>query len=184
MKIQYVAYLMLFIAGIWGGSLLVANFSSPSHSTTSLKPPPVLATNFSLPDLEDKSHQFDEWKGKIRVLNFWATWCPPCRKETPMFVELQEKLAAQGVQFIGVAIDEKQKTQDFIDTFGVTYPILYGADNAIAVATAYGDRLGMLPWTVVIDRQGSIVYTQAGEFTRQHIESVLHPLLTTQTSSN
>ena len=184
MKIQYVAYLMLFIAGIWGGSLLVSNLSNSSQSAVSLKPAPVMAADFSLPDLEGKTRQFNEWKGKIRVLNFWATWCPPCRKETPMFVELQEKLSTQGVQFIGVAIDEKQKTQDFIDTFGVTYPIMYGADDAIEVAKTYGDRLGMLPWTVVIDKQGSIVYTQAGEFTRQHIESVLQPLLTTQTSSH
>ena len=175
---------MLFVAGVWAGSLLVSNNSKPSQSASALKQAPKQASNFTLPDLEDKTHQFDEWKGKIRVLNFWATWCPPCRKETPMFVELQEKLASQGVQFIGVAIDEKQKAQDFIDTFGVTYPILYGADNAIKVATAYGDRLGMLPWTVVIDKHGSIIYTQAGEFTRQHIESVLQPLLTTQTSSN
>jgi len=175
---------MLFIAGIWGGSLLVSNNSNPEQPATSPKQAPIKASNFSLPDLEDKTHQFDEWKGKIRVLNFWATWCPPCRKETPMFVELQEKLAEQNVQIIGVAIDEKQKTQDFIDTFGVNYPILYGADDAIKVAETYGDRLGMLPWTVVIDKQGSIIYTQAGEFTRQHIESVLHPLLSTQTSPN
>jgi len=174
MKQQYLAYLMLFIAGIWGGSILVSKLST-HHELKQTATPKVI--DFALPDLEGTTHQFNEWSNKIRVLNFWATWCPPCRKETPMFVDLQEQLGDKGLQFVGVAIDEKQKVQDFIDSFGVTYPILYGADNAIEVAKSYGDRLGALPWTVVIDRDGTIVYTQAGEFTRQKFDSIIQPLL-------
>ena len=112
MKVQYLAYLMIFIAGVWGGNELVKLFSNDEEITTAANQQLNLhVTNFSLHDLEGNTHQFKEWDGKVRVLNFWATWCPPCRKETPMFVEMQDQLGAQGLQFIGVAIDKKQKVQ-------------------------------------------------------------------------
>ena len=178
MKVQYLAYLMIFIAGVWGGNELVKLFSNDEEITTAANQQLNLhVTNFSLHDLEGNTHQFKEWDGKVRVLNFWATWCPPCRKETPMFVEMQDQLGAQGLQFIGVAIDEKQKVQDFMDTYGVNYPMLIGAEDAIKVAEQYGNRFGALPWTVVINREGTIVHAQAGEFTRQKAESVIRPLL-------
>ena len=94
-----------------------------------------------------------------------------------MFVEMQEQLGDKGLQFIGVAIDEKQKVQDFMDTFGVNYPMLIGTDDAIEVAKQYGNRFGALPWTVVINREGTIVHTQGGEMTRQKAESIIQPLL-------
>lgn len=94
-----------------------------------------------------------------------------------MFVEMQEQLGDKGLQFIGVAIDEKQKVQDFMDTFGVNYPMLIGTDDAIEVAKQYGNRFGALPWTVIINREGTIVHTQGGEMTRQKAESIIHPLL-------
>lgn len=178
MKSRYIAYLMLFLAGLWGGTQLVKLFSNNEEiSTAAQAQVNQQATNFSLQDIDGNKHEFSEWDGKIRVLNFWATWCPPCRKETPMFVEMQEQLGDKGLQFIGVAIDEKQKVQDFMDTFGVNYPMLIGTDDAIEVAKQYGNRFGALPWTVVINREGKIVHTQGGEMTRQKAESVIQPLL-------
>jgi thiol-disulfide isomerase/thioredoxin len=178
MKVKYLAYFMIFIAGVWGGNELVKVFSNEKDITAAANQQLNLhVTNFSLNDLEGNTHQFNEWDGKVRVLNFWATWCPPCRKETPMFVQLQEELGEKGLQFIGVAIDEKQKVQDFMDTYGVNYPMLIGAEDAIKVAEQYGNRFGALPWTVVINREGTIVHAQAGEFTRQKAESVIRPLL-------
>jgi peroxiredoxin len=94
-----------------------------------------------------------------------------------MFVEMQDQLGSRGLQFIGIAIDDKQKVQDFMDTFGVNYPMLIGTDDAIEVAEQYGNRFGALPWTVVIDRSGTIVHAQGGEFTRQKADSVIRPLL-------
>ena len=111
------------------------------------------------------------------MLNFWATWCPPCVKETPTFVELQEQYIDSGVQFIGVAIDNKIAVQEFMDTYGVSYPMLIGEDNAIQVAKDYGDRYGALPYTVIINRQGQIHFIQRGEMTRDMAEKNIKELL-------
>jgi peroxiredoxin len=178
MKSNYVAYVLLFLAGLWGGNELVKLFSNEEAITAAAEAQRNRhASEFSLHDLQGKAHQFSEWDGKVRVLNFWATWCPPCRRETPMFVEMQEQLGSQGLQFIGVAIDEKQKVKDFMDTYGVNYPMLIGTEDAIEVAEQYGNRFGALPWTVVIDREGTIIHAQGGEFTRQNADSVIRPLL-------
>ncbi|HEY5604620.1 MAG TPA: TlpA disulfide reductase family protein [Gammaproteobacteria bacterium] len=178
MKSRYIAYLLLFLAGLWGGNELVkVFFSNEEISTTAQTELHRPAFPFALQDLDGNTHEFGEWNGKVRVLNFWATWCPPCRKETPLFVEMQEQLGSQGLQFIGIAIDEKHKVQDFMDTYGVNYPILIGTDDAIEVAKQYGNRFGALPWTVVINREGTIVHVQGGEMTRQKAESIVQPLL-------
>lgn len=94
-----------------------------------------------------------------------------------MFVEMQEQLGDKGLQFVGVAIDEKDKVLDFMDSYGVNYPMLIGTDDAIKVAEQYGNRFGALPWTVVVDRTGTIVHAQGGEFTRQKANAVITPLL-------
>lgn len=178
MKTQYIAYLMLFIAGVWGGNELVKLFANNDDITQAANQQVnTHVQDFSLHDIEGASHKFSEWQDKVRVLNFWATWCPPCRKETPMFVEMQEQLGDKGLQFVGVAIDEKQKVIDFMDSYGVNYPMLIGTDDAIKVAEQFGNRFGALPWTVVIDRNGTIVHAQGGEFTRQKAESIIKPLL-------
>lgn len=132
---------------------------------------------FSLPDLDGVEHSISQWAGKVIVLNFWATWCPPCRKETPMFVELQEQWGPQGLQFVGIAIDEKSKVKDFVDTYGVNYPVLIGVDDAIAIAKAYGNRFGALPYTVFIDRNGHIAHVQRGELPRETAEETIKSLL-------
>jgi len=178
MKLQHFAYLLIFVAGLWGGSELVKRMSNQDEIQQATRATfNTQVSNFELPDLEGTTHQFNEWANKVRVLNFWATWCPPCRKETPMFIELQEQYGAQGLQFVGVAIDESEKVQDFIDTFGVNYPTLIGTENAIEVAKRYGNRFGALPYTVIINRQGTIVYAQSGEMSREKTESVIRPLL-------
>jgi len=178
MKSRYIAYFMLFMAGLWGGTQLVKLLSNSEEiSAAAQAQQNQHATDFALLDIDGNKHDFSEWDGKIRVLNFWATWCPPCRKETPMFVEMQEQFGDKGLQFIGVAIDDKEKVQDFMDTFGVNYPMLIGTEDAIEVAKQYGNRFGALPWTVVINRDGTIVHTQGGEMTRQKAESIIHPLL-------
>ncbi len=128
---------------------------------------------FELKDLDGKLRNADEWNGQVMVVNFWATWCPPCRKEMPEFIALQEKYASAGLQFVGIALDDAQKVADFIDTIGVEYPILVGQDDATRVSDAYGNRLGALPYTAVVDRSGTIVKTFRGEVSRQAIEKVI-----------
>lgn len=132
---------------------------------------------FILPDTSGSEHNIGEWDGKVLVINFWATWCPPCRKEMPAFIELQDEFADQGLQFIGVAIDDADKVKDFMDTYGVNYPMLLGDLAAIEIAKQYGNRFGALPYTVIVDREGKIVFTRRGELEKHEAETEIKKLL-------
>lgn len=126
--------------------------------------------DFTLPDLEGKKRSIKEWDGKVVLLNFWATWCPPCRKEMPAFVELQDQYGKQGLQIVGLAIDQRGPVEDFSDGIGVNYPIIFGEESALTISAKYGNRLGQLPYTVLIDRKGIIRYIRKGEITKEMAE--------------
>jgi thiol-disulfide isomerase/thioredoxin len=117
---------------------------------------------FWLPDPAGVRHGIAEWDGKLLVMNFWATWCPPCLHEIPMFIALQERYGDRGVQFLGVAIDDGDKVRAFAEEIGLNYPTLHGQLDAIEVMTAYGNKSGGLPYTVVISRAGAIVARHPG----------------------
>jgi len=136
-----------------------------------------LRPEFSLPDLEGKMRNIKEWDNKVLVINFWATWCPPCRKEMPAFIELQEQYGEQGLQFIGVAIDTPDAVTDFSDTYGINYPMMVGELEAIEIGKKYGNRFGALPYTVITDRSGKIVFVQRGELLKETAENTIKPLL-------
>lgn len=126
---------------------------------------------FVLPDLAGKLRNVDEWNGQVLIVNFWATWCPPCKREMPDFVELQEVYGSQGLQFVGIALDEADKVENFVDTLGVEYPILLGGDKALKTSSEYGNSYGALPYTAVVGRDGMIVSTYRGEVKRKDIEA-------------
>ncbi len=128
---------------------------------------------FTLPDLEGNPWRAEEWRGRVLVINFWATWCPPCRREMPLFVALDEAFRKRGVLFVGIAIDDPQAVRDFVDTHGIEFPILLGQERGIELARRLGNRLEALPYTLVTDRDGRIRLRQAGEMEA----GVLRPLL-------
>ena len=149
----------------------------PQATTDTSSPIGKQRPEFSLADLQGKVHDIKEWDGKVLVINFWATWCPPCRKELPAFVELQEKYAAKGLQFVGVAVDTPQNVSDFVDTYGVNYPMLVAELEAIDIGKKYGNRFGALPYTVIVDRSGKIVFVHRGELPKEIAEKSILPLL-------
>lgn len=132
---------------------------------------------FSMPDRYNKTRNIKEWDGKIILLNFWATWCPPCRKEMPAFIELQKKYGSKGFQVIGVALDEISQVNVFANEIGVNYPLLVGSLNAAEISRAYGNSGGQLPYTVFINRKGELVAVKRGEISKQQTEKVIRKLL-------
>lgn len=132
---------------------------------------------YELPDVDGKTHRPGEWDGKVVLVNFWATWCPPCRKEMPGFVRMKAKYAAQGFDIIGIAIDQPEAVAAFAKEMHLNYTTLHGQANASLVSRDYGDSAGALPYSVLLDRKGNIRYTTAGELTESVLESKLKPLL-------
>jgi thiol-disulfide isomerase/thioredoxin len=133
--------------------------------------------NFTLPELDGKQHSLEEWRGKVIVLNFWATWCPPCREEIPLLIALQKKRAADGLQVVSVAIDNKTAVMLYRQSSGINYPVLMGGNDAFELVARYGNRMGSLPFTVIIDRSGSIAVRKLGAFTQNELESLVEPLI-------
>jgi thiol-disulfide isomerase/thioredoxin len=130
-----------------------------------------------LPDLAGHLQAMKQWQGKVLVLNLWAPWCPPCRREIPDFIRLQDRHGKAGLQFVGIALDDPDKVAAFVDETGINYPILLGGEDAPVLSQAAGNRLGGLPFTVVFDRRGNAVATLTGGVTEARLEALVKPLL-------
>ncbi|MES9858679.1 MAG: TlpA disulfide reductase family protein [Sedimenticola sp.] len=132
---------------------------------------------FSFVDLKGASRNSSEWQNKLLVVNFWATWCPPCRDEMPLFIETQEKYAAKGVQVIGIAIDNPQMVEEFSEVYGINFPVLLGDVDAMELAERMGNSFDSLPFTAIYDRDGNTRYVQAGMISEETLQQELLPLL-------
>lgn len=156
-----------------GNSMTKEELATASSVTGQHRP------DFTLKDMIGVPRELNEWDGKIIVLNFWATWCRPCLQEIPMFVEVQSSMAAQNVQFIGIAVDDRAAVETFLERTGIkiNYPVLIGNDDAIPVAVKYGNENGILPYTVFIDSNGTLKFTHFGSLTRPELEDDLKELI-------
>lgn len=130
-----------------------------------------------LPDLRNQPQKLDQWRGKVLVVNFWATWCEPCRKEIPLFVQAQEKYSAKGLQFVGISIDQADKTSEFARNFSINYPNLIGTFDTVEISRLAGNKRRVLPFTIVLDRKGQIAATELGGITQEKLEALIKPLL-------
>jgi thiol-disulfide isomerase/thioredoxin len=131
----------------------------------------------TLPDMEGNFQALAQWRGKVIVVNFWATWCPPCLKEIPEFVRMQEKLGPHGLQFVGIAIDNRDKVREFAAKFRINYPILIGEMEGIELVRRVGNDRGGLPFTVIVDRKGRLIGTELGGLNEQKLTAIVAPAL-------
>jgi thiol-disulfide isomerase/thioredoxin len=130
-----------------------------------------------LPDANGQQQAMAQWRGKVLVVNFWATWCAPCREEMPQFVRIQTRDTAKGVQFVGIAVDDAAKVRDFAQEIGLNYPSLIGGFGAIELSKTLGNRLSALPFTVVLDRDGRVALTHLGPLKPRDLDDVLGRLV-------
>lgn len=131
----------------------------------------------SLPGLDGATQSIAQWRGKVLVVNFWATWCDPCREEIPGLIEIQKAYAANGVQMVGIAIDQKPRAESYAHSVGMNYPVLMGGIETMDLASATGNRAGVLPYTLIIDRAGRLVSQSVGILTPEKLRSLIEPLL-------
>ncbi len=128
------------------------------------------------PDLEGRERDLDEWKGRVLVVNFWATWCAPCREEIPVFIAIEDKYGSRGLQIVGLAIDRPDPVRAFAREFGVNYPLLIGGFEAVEIMRPLGNSAGALPFSVIYDRSGQAVLAKLGAFSVDELESRIRPL--------
>ena len=133
--------------------------------------------NVALPDAEGREQRLDQWRGKVLVVNFWATWCAPCRDEMGEFIRFQKAEGAKGVQFVGIAVDQADKVQQFAKEVGLNYPALIGGLAAMQLSQSMGNELMALPFTVVVSRDGKVVHRQLGPLKQPKLEQIVGKLL-------
>ncbi|NOX09183.1 MAG: TlpA family protein disulfide reductase [Gammaproteobacteria bacterium] len=176
MKNKILISLLLITAlliGIGSQQLLIS-------SAVPIKNSAVIGTQrppFILNDIHDVARNVNEWDQQILIVNFWATWCPPCRKEIPALMSIQKEYADQGLQVIGIAVDSTEAVREYAQEMGIQYPLMAADLAAMEISRRYGNTSNTLPFTAFINRSGKIVTLHNGELTRNAIKDILQPLL-------
>ena len=156
------------LALVAGASLAIWH-SAPRDATALM--------SISLPDTTGQQQSLAQWRGKVVIVNFWATWCEPCREEMPDFVRAQREFGPRGLQFVGIAVDQADKVARFAKELDLNYPALIGGYGAVELSRALGNHLSALPFTIVIDRDGGVADTQLGPFKAGQLRSTISNLL-------
>jgi peroxiredoxin len=124
-------------------------------------------------DLDGRPRALGEWSQRLLVVNFWASWCAPCLEEIPLFVTAQSRHGAKGLQIVGIAADSVSNARIFAEKLQINYPILADEAAAISISKRFGNRLGLLPFSIVLAPSGDILTTKLGVFTAAEIDQLV-----------
>jgi thiol-disulfide isomerase/thioredoxin len=158
------------LAMLAGSASWLAHRASPQLAPARVAPEALFAT--SLRDPAGRPHKLGDYAGKVLVLNFWATWCAPCRAEMPAFDRVQGRLGAQA-QILGLTSDEPARVARFADEVPVSYPLLVGGPEVDALAVALGNRDRVLPFTIILDPRGRVFAQHVGTYSERALEEVI-----------
>ena len=128
-------------------------------------------------DLQGKPRVLAEWRGKVVVANFWATWCAPCLEEIPLLIATRRTYAQKMMEVVGIAIDQAAKVQQFAAKMQIDYPILLAETQGVDLIRTLGNRSGGLPFTVFLDRAGKPTSTKIGVLRQPELDSTLAALV-------
>ncbi|MFM9912676.1 MAG: TlpA family protein disulfide reductase [Methylophilaceae bacterium] len=163
---------LIAIVGIALAFVLARHFFSPGTVSSTQA---LFAASF--PDETGKLQSMAQWRGKVLVVNFWASWCGPCREEMPMLDEFQADYGAKEVRIVGISAEDVDHLKAFSEELKVGYQLLAGDFEALALAQALGNDKSILPFTVVIDKSGKIAQIMFGKVDKSMLEKALAPLL-------
>ena len=156
--------------GMW----LASRPDGPAVAPSAVAPSALFAASFA--DTRGASGSLGRFQGKVLVVNFWATWCVPCREEMPAFTRLQARWAGHGVQFVGLSNEDPQRVERFGRDLAINDPLWVGGDEVADFSRRLGNRLGVLPFSVLIDRQGNVLESRVGPYSEAALESRLAQL--------
>ena len=174
-RLLYAAIAVVAVAT--GGGLWLATrapSANPRGVPSGVAPSALFAASFS--DTQGRTHSLGEFQGRILVVNFWATWCGPCREEMPAFARLHERWKGRGVQFVGLADDDPMKVERFARELAIPYPLWIGGEAARNLSQRLGNRLGVLPHTVILDASGAPLVAKVGPYTEAELEEKIRAI--------
>ncbi len=166
------------LVSMLGGALLF-NLLQPDSSTI----PPASSTTpielHSIPlfDLSGQQTSIGDWKGDILIVNFWAPWCAPCRREVPSLIKIHQEYAQQGVRVLGIAFDSEPQVSRFAADYQINYPLFLGGNRTAMYNAAFGNPSGSLPFTALLDRNQRIAFQHNGELSSAQLREQLEALL-------
>ncbi|HWA39875.1 MAG TPA: TlpA disulfide reductase family protein [Burkholderiales bacterium] len=133
--------------------------------------------NTVFPDLHGQARRLRDWQGKTVVVNFWATWCEPCREEIPLLIQASDTYAGRGLEVVGIAIDTVDKIREFGAKFGISYTSLVGDMRALDLIRQLGNPAGALPFSVILDRAGAVASRKLGAYKDRELDRELTAIL-------
>lgn len=168
--------IILAALGATGGYLLRTEMQQNDVDAINQADVSTERMNFTLADLEGKPRDFAEWDGQARIVNFWATWCAPCRREIPLLKTLQEEQRENGLQVIGIAVDFVEDVAAYAEEAQFNYPILVGQEDAMAVAESSGVQFIGLPFTLIVTPDGELIAAHLGEIHAEQLDTIVAQL--------
>jgi thiol-disulfide isomerase/thioredoxin len=180
MKYRWLLVLAVAIAaatlGVYFGKAQNQGTSNPAPNDPTTQAAGAALAKLSVATPEGSVVKLQQWAGKVLVINFWATWCPPCREEMPEFSRMQEKLKDNSVQFVGIGIDTPDNIISFKKTYPVSYPLLMGTYETLKLTVGLGNASSALPFTAILDKQGNLAYIKTGKMDEAELSHILTPL--------
>ncbi len=146
--------------------------AEPVAAVMPAQPEVVQYPVFVLKDMDGNDREFAEFDGRHRLLNFWATWCAPCRREIPLLKEFQAEQSDDGILIIGIAVDFAEDVLRYAEAAEFNYPILIGQEDAMAVAESSGIMFIAMPFTMIVSRNGEYLSAYLGELHRSHLDEI------------
>ncbi len=176
---SFLIFAMAFVALLAGALFYAARFPAQQQPPPGTQTGAVISdakgpvyTSFTLNDIDGNPRDFSEWAGRPRLLNFWATWCAPCRREIPLLKEFQAEQPDDGILIMGIAVDYPEDVAVYAESAKFNYPILVGEQDAMAVAESSGIDFIAMPFTMIVARDGRYLGAYLGELHREQLDDI------------